>query len=445
MKRNLINIIIQKTDKQIALSLFVSAFLLRAIYALVYYYTQPIPETNLYYELAQYIIAQGRVFYETSHPYYEFPGPILPWLNALTMLIFGKNYLGLYLVTALGSALITLYTYKTARLFLNKTVSLFAGVWSVFYLFYFYYTSSSGKDIWMAFFMIFLIYYFLLLFVEKQFRISRYILFIVMLVISFHLDERFFAFVPFIGLYIIYWETNGFRKFSIAKTALFAILLIVLMIPWTVRNYKEHNKIVILTTRTEHFTDPILGYELREHIIDDYNDIYGMYYIHEHQFDSVIAGKKTHTDMGRKIAPEMVKAMQRGELPKPLTGVRALGVRLLSMFEPLQLQGRYERSGYFYYKKSFRHNLATFVFYGILLLFSFPGFYYLYKRDKLIFYIFLSVIVIYGMIHALTIPYTNWRYRLPLDSIFIILGCFGITESYNFIISRFKKVDKRDI
>lgn len=433
MITKLLNKLEQRTEKQIVILLFLAAFILKTLYVLIFYFTQPLPETNLYYELALEIIAQGKFLYQTSHPYYEFPGPVLPWINAFTMMVFGKNYLGLYLVTAFGSSLITIYTYKTARLFLDRAASFFIGTWSALYLFYFYYTPNPGKDIWMAFFMIFLIYNFILLFTRNQFSYQRFILFSIMFAVSFHLDERFFVFTPFIGLYILYSETHGFRKFSITRTTIFGLLLIILMLPWTIRNYEKYNKIVILTTRTEALTDPFFGYESKGHLIDEYTDVYGAYYIHEYQIDSVISGKKTHTDQGIMIKPEMVKAMKDGLKPRPLTGIRAFASRIRTMFEPVQLRGRFERTGYFYYKKSFRHNIATFLFYGLLLLFSLPGFYYLYKKDKSIFYIFLFVIIIYGMIHALTIPYTNWRYRLPLDSLFIISGCFGMLKSFDFV------------
>jgi 4-amino-4-deoxy-L-arabinose transferase-like glycosyltransferase len=231
-------------DGKIAAFLFITALIVRALYALFFYFSQPIPETNLYYELAQDIIAQGRMFYDTSHPYYEFPGPGLPWLNALTMLLFGKNYLGLYLVTALGSALITFFTFKTARLFLDKTTSLLIGIWSAFYLFYFYYTPSPGKDIWMAFFMICLIYQLLKLFPYGQFSYPRFLLFTLTFVFSFHLDERFFVFAPFLFLYILFYETQGFKKFRFIRSLLFSLLIILFMAPWTIRNYNKHNKIV---------------------------------------------------------------------------------------------------------------------------------------------------------------------------------------------------------
>jgi hypothetical protein len=430
--RQLFNRFLSSDDKRIAILLFSAALVLRAAYALYFYFSQPLPATNIYYELAQEIISQGRILYDTSHPYYEFPGPVLPWINAVTMLVLGENYLGLYIVTAVGSSLITLYTYKTARLFLDKRVSVISGLWSLFYLFYFFYTPTPGKDIWMSFFMIFLIYNFIKLFGNQEFSYQRYFVFILMFAISFHLDERFFVFTPIIGLFLLNLDTSGFRKLNFSKTILFALLLIFLMVPWTYRNYRKHDKIVLLSTRTETFTDPIFGYETRAHMLDNANDIYGIYYIHENQFDSVIDGTKTHTDSGRKISPAMVTAMQKGRYPSPLTGIRAFSVRLLSMFEPLQIKGRYERSGYFYYQKSVKHNIVTFLFYGSMFLLSIGGFVKLYNSNTKVFYIFLSVILIYALIHALAIPYTNWRYRLPLDSIFIMVGVYGLVEIYSF-------------
>jgi hypothetical protein len=241
-------------------------------------------------------------------------GRSYPGLMPVTMLVLGENYLGLYIVTAVGSSLITLYTYKTARLFLDKRVSVISGLWSLFYLFYFFYTPTPGKDIWMSFFMVFLIYNFIKLFGNQEFSYQRYFVFILMFAISFHLDERFFVFTPIIGLFLLNLDTSGFRKLNFSKTILFASLLIFLMVPWTYRNYRKHDKIVLLSTRTETFTDPIFGYETRAHMLDDANDIYGIYYIHENQFDSVIDGTKTHTDSGRKISPAMVDGYAKREV-----------------------------------------------------------------------------------------------------------------------------------
>lgn len=437
MKR-IVDTIEKIPDGKLGLYFFVITLILRVLYSLFAYFFQSLPETNLYYELAQDIIDQGKILYDTSHPYYEFPGPGIIWINALTMLLFGKNYLGLYLVTSIVSALITLYTFKLSRLIVDKTTAFIIGLWSTFYIFNFFYTPTPGKDIWMAFFMVYLLYLFCQLFIENGFSFPKLILFTTVYTFSFHLDERFFVFAPLIGLYMIYWETKGFKKFAIVKTISFGLLMILLMIPWTIRNYQKHDKIVILSTRTEAFIDPIFGYEPRGHMMDEFNDIYGAYYIHDYQIDSVIAGLKTKTDMGRNIDKAMVEAMKRGEMPEPLTGIKAMWVRTISMLEPFQLKGRYERSGYFYYKKSIRHNAVTFISYGFLFIFSFYGFFLLYQKNKLYFYLFATVILVYVLLHALTIPYTNWRYRLPLDSIFMIVGWLGIMNIYKMTLNRLK-------
>lgn len=434
--KNIFDSFLSKSDKQIAFTLLLVTFIIRAIYATVYYYINYPPESYLYYRIAELILKQGRIFYSTVNEYQNVSGPVLPWLNALTMLIFGKNYLGLYIVSAFGSGLITFFTYKTARLFLDKKISLLIGSWSMFYLFYFFYTPTPGKDIWMSFLLIYLIYLLIDLFINNDFRYSRFFVFILAYVISLHLDERFIVFAPFIFLFILYYETNSFKKFALRKSFLFVFLVILLMLPWAIRNYYEYDKFVLLTPRTERFTDKIFGYEQKDYFSDDFNSIKGTYYIHDYQLDSVITGLKTITDGGYKIPAVQIEAMKNGDLPAPLTGFAAFFSRLKTMFEPIQIKGDFERTGYYYYKKSLRQNIATFLFYGVLFIFSFPGFYYLFKINSAIFVLFLGTIIIYALLHALTIPYTNWRYRLPLDSLIIISGCFGIDKMYKKYIKR---------
>jgi hypothetical protein len=60
----------------------------------------------------------------------------------------------------------------------------------------------------------------------------------------------------------------------------------------------------------------------------------------------------------------------------------------------------------------------------------------LYRTNRRFFYLFITVIVVYVLVHALTIPYTNWRYRLPLDAVFILVGWYGIVNAYKSIFKR---------
>jgi 4-amino-4-deoxy-L-arabinose transferase-like glycosyltransferase len=387
-----------------------------------------------YYQLAREILSHGKAFYDINiHLYAIVLGPGLPWINALTMLVFGQNWLGIFFVTSLASALVTLFTFKVALKVLNKPEALLAGLWSCFYLFYFIFAATSGKDIWMALFMILIIYFLIELFYKNKFSYPKFLLFIFIYVYSFHFDERFFMLAPFIFLYILISETSGFTKFKINKSVYFSFLVILLMIPWCIRNYEQHGKIVLISSRTERFTDKIFGYEPRQFGWTDIAGLYGYYYIHDYQIDSVLIGKKTITDGGCVISELQRQAMLNGQLPRPLKPIEAFWIRTKNLLRPFQIEGEYQVTGYCYYKQSFKHNVASFIFYGILFFFSFPGFYFLYKKDKNIFYLFFTTILIYTLIHSFFVPWTIWRYRLPLDSIFIIVGSCGIIQVYNRI------------
>ena len=419
-------------DKRIGYILFFTALCLRILYSLWFYFFQPSPLSNTYVEIANEILEQGTVFYKTSISHYDASGPIIPLLNAFTMLIFGRNYLGLYLVTAIGSALVTLFTYKTARLFLEKKVSLFIGLWSLFYFFYYLQTPGPGKDIWMSFLFIIIVYLILQNFILKQYNFKKFLALVIVLVISYHTDERYLVFGLVSYIILFFWETKGLKKFAFSKQIIFISLTGLLMLPWGIRNYYKFNKVILLTTRTEKFTDKLLGYSPKdEYFSDDFTAMKGRYYIDATQFDSVITGTKLTTDAGYPIREPQRKAMENGLLPKPLTGFKALFYRTVTMLEPFQIRARFESTGYYFYKKSLRNNLVTFFFYGILFIFSFYGFYAIWNKNKKIAMVFLGLMIPYLLLNIVLIPYALWRYRLPLDSLFIIAGCVGIYSFYN--------------
>lgn len=417
------------------LLLFLFAFILRILYSLYSNFYINFPAHNLYFELAGQIIEQGKIFYETNHPYYDIVGPMLPWINSLTFLIFGENWLGLFLISSIISAFITVFVFKTALLILDKGSAIFAAFWSGIYPFFIMYSASAGKDIWLSFFFIWMIYNLIIMFLKDGFSNNRFIIFIVVLAFSILLDERFAVFVPFIFLFILYQETDKFKRLKLTKSVQFIIILTVLLMPWQIRNYYKYQKIVIVSTRTERITDKFFGYEQRENILDEAYTLKSEFYIHDYQLDSVISGSKTITDYGYPIKEEQRYTMADGHLPYAFSPLEAFWSRLQALYKPAQFKGIYQRSGYFYYKRSLSHNLISLIFYGIILVFLIPGFYLIAKSDRKVVICFGSAIVIYTVIHLLFIPYTNWRYRLPLDTIIIIVGSYGMLRVVKRIIS----------
>lgn len=436
MLKLLINRIENTPDRRIGLYLFIVTFIVRFGYSLNAYSNNIMSnfvDDKFYFRVAIEIVNQGKIFYETYQPIYDIVGPSLGWINALTIYVFGENWLGIFFVTSVISALLTLLTYAVALKVTNKSSAFLAAIWSCFYLLYFKFTPTAGKDILMSFFLIASIYFLIRLFYEIKFSYSVLVLFALVYVYSFHLDERFIIFAPVFFIFIFASGKQTFSKTKILRAIIFVALIILLMLPWGIRNYAKYDKIVLISTRTERITDKILGYESRKNIFDHLYDENGPYYIYDYQIDSVLNGSKKITDGGYKISEAQRQAMIAGNMPHKFTFLEASWSRFASMFKPVQFGGVWERNGYFYYEKSFSHNLTSFCSYGIILFFSLPGFYFLFKKNRYVFYLFASTIIIYMLIHILTIPYTHWRYRLPLDSIFIITGSFGIVETYKIL------------
>lgn len=438
------NKLIDIPENRMAIFFFILSFILRFTYALYAYYNNVMEkfDDDLYYfSFAKEVLSQGTAFYNIPTTYlHDVIGPGLPWINSLTMLIFGENWLGIFFITSFISALLTVFSYKVAIIVANRESAFLTALWSSFYLFYYMYTPTSGKEIWMSFFLILIIYFLLTLFYKNEFSNVKFVMFVFIYVFSFHLDERFFMFSMFIVIYILIFETSWFSKLKVKKSAFFIFLLCLFMIPWVLRNYRVYNKIVLISTRTERLTDKIFGYESRPHEFDNIDDLYGRYYIHEYQIDSILTGEKKVTDGGYHISEQQRQAMIKGYMPKPLTFIQAFWIRTKDMLRPFQIGGEYQKTGYYYYEKSLRNNISSFLFYGIMLIFSIPGFIYLYKRKQIIFYLFIITIAVYTLIHALFIPWTTWRYRLPLDSIFIIVGSLGIIKTFYFRRSKLDNI-----
>lgn len=446
---------IQKTIKRvldlpewkIGLGIFLVALLLRIVYVIAAYYINPpwgdyssggnvfLPghgDDSDYLSLTKQIVENGKMFYDvTDHSYSFIVGPGMPWFMSIIYLIFGENWLVFYLTTAFASSLIPLFVFKISILVFDKKTSLLAGIWSVFYFYYFWYASTAGKDIWMAFFYVFLLYALLDLFYKKKFTYPKFILFVFVFVYATHWDERFLIFIPLAFIFIFYSETLKSPFLNIKKTFLFLFLTMILMTPWTIRNYQETGKIVLISLRTQALTDKIFGYEPLPIMDSNMHDLYGTFYIKESQMDSVIAGLMRVTDGGWTITEQQRSFMEKGNLPREFSNFEAYWSRFNRLYRVVQIKDEWVRTGYEFRAKSFRFNVISALFYGPILLFSFFGFYLLYKNNRTMFWFFLLPIVLYTLVHVLMIQFTYVRYRLILDSVFIIVGCYGIIGAFD--------------
>jgi len=408
--------------------LFVFAFLIRIVLAIVFFVTMDRSncnyDGNLYYIIAKDIVNQGNIFYTTDHPYKDVVGPITPWLNAATIYLLGDNWLGIFIVNSLISSFMVVIVYKLALWVFDKSTALLAAIWITISPIYLYFIPTPGKDVLMAFFMILIIYIFSKCFIFNKLNLIYFIFLIFVVTLSIHNDERYFILVPILFIFIFITENNSCERIKFKYSFLFLLSVILLMLPWTARNYKKFDRLVIITTRTERITDKIFGNSPRENTLD-YAYTLDYYYIHPVQIDSIISGLKTRSDGGCEISLAQRKEMANGNFPHKHSVLESYFSRFKEMFSPVNFGG-WSRGGYYYEKRSLTHNIISLLFYGIMLLFSIPGFYLLYNKYKVLFYLLISIITIYSLIHIFAIPYTVWRYRLPLDSLFILTGAKSI-------------------
>ncbi len=411
--------------------IFFVALIIRGTYAVIAYSNNVMEnfgDDAFYYEIANYVANQGNFFYETSDWRFDKIGPFLPWINALIISIFGSNWIYIFLVTAIVSAGITFLIYHIALLIADKKAAIIAGGWAVFYIYYLRYVPTAGKDTWMAFLLALVVYLLVRICKKPDRSLKDLLLMTVVYVASIHLDERFVVFAPFILLYLIYKQfVNGVvARWKIP--AIFVALTVLLLIPWNWRNYQKFEKPVIMTTRTERISDKLLGIEHQKRKADWFYDTVNIYHIKPSQYDSVARGLKTHTDGGYLIKPIQRRAIARGYYPEKLSSLEAFWMRLKILLRPFQWGGEYQKKGYFYVEYSLKHNLASFIFYGLMFFAAFPGFWWLYRNKREAFYLLAGVIGVYVLVHAMAVPWTTERYRLPIAAFFIIAGSIGMSQ-----------------
>ena len=213
---------------------------------------------------------------------------------------------------------------------------------------------------------------------------------------------------------------------SIQKGLIFVIVVIVLMIPWTVRNYKVYNKPVILTTQTTGFTDRIFGYDSNES-----NEYAASMYINLKLESSAIDSIKNGDtlDYIRLNTQKLIKSgLDDGHYPYNYNLIEKWYYNFRSFWEPVRFTGYYSGSGYVYRGPwSWKHNISEGLTFGLLLPFFLIGGFLTLKRKNRYGIFLLVIIFIHTFLHVV-LTYVVPRYRIPIDAFVIIIAFYGLNE-----------------
>jgi hypothetical protein len=188
-------------------------------------------------------------------------------------------------------------------------------------------------------------------------------------------------------------------------------LLLIIILPWTVRNYQVFNKII--PVRTGFWLNMYLGnnpdatgtifLKYKGEVLPNYDDGITL-----HFFKSMVP---------------TIKQLNESELDQvfKIKYFEYLNQHPLE-FVKLSLAKAY----YFWWFNPFEKNNLAWIFeYAILILFSLIGLFWAIKEKKEVFVI-LVLFFCFTMIYSLTGPFFNWKYRLPIEPYLMVLAGFGL-------------------
>lgn len=376
-------------------------------------------------------IIQNRDWLTNPDFYGAFRAPLYPIFVAAVYRIFGfANLFAVYVLQAFISALTCLYIYKLSRNIFNDRVAILSLVWAGLYIYYLEYIRILMAET-VAFFLLIFFFYYLYQHLISERGISKsFWLSLISYSLLIHTDPRYLFYLPFL---VILFVVYGFFKQAIRNYALFLVLTVVLMVPWTIRNYLAYDGFVLINVKTLDLRNtqqrnPTMERQLRVNIMN-----FGLInwsankdYPSEEEREQIKSGLNPNSR-----TPEEIDAIKNDVYPDS-TFLKRKWFQFKEFWRPF-------RFGYAYrpfpdcrfIHWSTRHNIVSILFYGLLLPFMIYGIIDLLRRRQKILWFLIFPLCIQTLLHVMQWALT--RYRNPIDSFVIILASYGILQVYSII------------
>jgi 4-amino-4-deoxy-L-arabinose transferase-like glycosyltransferase len=182
-------------------------------------------------------------------------GPGIPLIVAASQLVFGDPIWPVLVLNCLVSALLVFVLYKLGEAIMNRNAGMLLAFWSVFN----FSLIRTNYQILKEPYLITLVPLVTLLLVyisKKRNVLMNTVVSSILFSVLIHMDERFLVYLPIVVVTIIISK-------RVPKRTIYAlvwiVILLISMIPWTIRNYEQFDELVILTPRTTSFTSKAWG------------------------------------------------------------------------------------------------------------------------------------------------------------------------------------------
>ena len=237
------------------------------------------------------------------------------------------------------------------------------------------------------------------------------------------LRQVFLLFVPFLFLWLL-WRSYRYQPRSLLQTigtlAGATAVVVLLIVPWTIRNYRAFDTFVLLNTNA--------GFAF----------FWGNHPIHGNDFISILP---MDGPSYQSLIPDELRGLNEAELDRALLE-RGLGFIQADIGRYLVLSVS-RAEDYFRFWPSAESglisNLSRVLSFGILWPFMTYGLIHHLRRSfsskALILYLF---IIIYTGVHLLT--WTLIRYRLPVDAILLVFAGVAVAQLHEKLTRRYPKI-----
>ena len=181
--------------------------------------------------------------------------PSAPGYRALLAVAFklvGTSWWTAVVLNALLGAATTLFLYRIGEQRLGRRVGLAAALWLGLYVNQMYFASVVGRYVFVTFLFVWFVYSLVRPFHRMRGAIWSAILYVALT----YTEPMFLLLLPLVLVYLAAWATHH-RALSIQYTFLFLTAVVLLNIPWTIRNYVVRRDVVLISLEAAQYTGPI--------------------------------------------------------------------------------------------------------------------------------------------------------------------------------------------
>lgn len=361
-------------------------------------------------------------------------GPGFPYVIALIFLIFGEKYIYVVVLNALLSTLVSYLIYLIGKTIFSEKAALLALLWSAFYVSFFRYTGNVLKEYLILVLFLYSIFCFVLTLQQQNLHRNTF-LFTLLYALLVHVDERFLAFFPFIILSYIFIKNIPLSK-RIQLIALSGFFFIMLLTPWTIRNYHFYGRPVLITERTAKFTDPIFHYTKSTYDVEGISPYNREYLpLYEAITDSLVRGM----DVKSKVAfiDGIRKAVQNNEIPVTYSFSKNIWEEFKEYWRFSSFKSTFHANGYRYAAGGWSnaHNFTGIINFGLLIPFFILGVFFSLK-EKNNYSLLLIAIIIFHMLFHIFVYHVRERYRIHVDPLIILIAFYGLIRVFTLISNK---------